>query len=485
MNIRTIGHDLEHPVWLVASLFFDNSEDICIESSAALVNNALHSQAVLTYNGTCYNGDYSFPCDSNSDTYTQKRIMSAVCGMALYRAAAIARPAVLPWGVMTGIRPAKPIREMLAIGVPKEDILSHFRNLYGVTDKKLELAFAVAENELDLLFVNSPSDIGLYIGIPFCPTRCLYCSFISSDLRHTKKYVPDYCRLLIDEITYSARLLAASCMNIQSIYIGGGTPTSLAAQDLDLLLNCICEHFDLSSLREFCVEAGRPDTITPDKLTVLKKHGVNRLSINPQTMNYDTLNIIGRKHTPDEINKAFSLARELGFSNINADLIAGLPGEDERMFKNTLDRILEIYPENITVHTMSVKRGSALNQKKHDFALSAQETVQNMLDLAHDTLPQNGYSPYYMYRQKHMLGNLENVGYSKPGYMSLYNVNIMEEVQSILALGCGGSSKAIDHAANRIERVYNFKSPIEYIGRFDEILSKKDEFFSLLMRKEC
>ena len=485
MNIKTIGHDLEHNVWLVASLFFDNNEDVDILSTATFANNMFHSQATLTYNGVSYSSEYSFPCDSSGNLHTQKRIMSAVCGMALYQAILTFCPTILPWGVMTGIRPAKPMREMLTTGVSENIILTYFKDLYGITDKKLELALAVAKNEMSLLSVNKPSDIGLYIGIPFCPTRCLYCSFISSDLRHTKKYVPDYCKLLVNEMKHSAELLASSGRHIQSIYMGGGTPTSLSAQELDLLLGSMHAYFDLSSLREFCVEAGRPDTITTDKLAVLKRHGVDRLSINPQTMNQETLTIIGRNHTPDEINNAFSLARNLGFDNINADIIAGLPGEDERMFSNTLDHVLALSPENITVHTMSVKRGSALNQNKQNFVLSSHDTVQHMLDITHETMPKNGYTPYYMYRQKHMIGNLENVSYSKPGFMSLYNVNIMEEVQSILALGCGGSSKAVNNMSNRIERVYNFKSPIEYINRFDEILDKKNELFNLLSQEEC
>jgi len=485
MNIKTIGHDLEHNIWLVASLFFDNSEDVDIVSSVTFSNNMFHSRAAISYNGTSYNGEHSFPCNVNSDVHAQKRIMSAVCGMAIYRAASLFCSGNLPWGVMTGIRPAKPLREMLATGATESDVHSYFSNLYGITDKKLNLAMTVAKNEMSLLSVNKPTDIGLYIGIPFCPTRCLYCSFISSDLRYTKKYVPEYCKLLVDEMRHSAMLLTASGMRIQTIYMGGGTPTSLSAQDLDFLLSNLHECFDLSSLHEFCVEAGRPDTITADKLAVLKKHFVNRLSINPQTMNQETLTLIGRNHSPTEINNAFSLAREMGFDNINADIIAGLPGEDVNMFGNTLESVLALSPENITVHTMSIKRGSRLNQIKQDFSLSEHNAVQQMLDITHESMPKNGYTPYYMYRQKHMIGNLENVSYSKPGFMSIYNVNIMEEVQSILALGCGGSSKAVNNTLNRIERVYNFKSPIEYINRFSEILDKKTEFFNLLSWKEC
>lgn len=480
MTIDTIGHDLHYNVWLVAKLFFDENDSVHITSKAIYGADTVTAETQLVCESASISETYSFPCPIGADAHTKKRLTSAVCGMSLYRAAQRLRPRRLPWGVMTGIRPAKPIRQMLTAGQTEEEILRYMHALYGASEQKLRLALEVAKNELPLIAQNGKDDIGLYIGIPFCPTRCLYCSFVSTDLRRTKQYVPEYLRLLVREIEHSARLTKAADKRIQSIYIGGGTPTSITAQELELLLSAVARCFDTDSLAEYCVEAGRPDTITPEKLSVLKQYGVTRISINPQTMHARTLELIGRSHTPDDIDNAFTLARRAGFDSINADLIAALPGETEDDFARTLKAIDAYGPENITVHTMSIKRGSALHERLGDYDLTTPDTVYNMLDLSQSFMAQTGRAPYYIYRQKNMLGNLENVGYSLPGHESLYNVNIMEEVQSILALGCGGSSKAVDRTGDRIERVYNFKGPIEYITRFDEILAKKDEFFSLL-----
>lgn len=480
MNIKTVGHESEHNLWLVAVLFFPPETDIDILSVADLSGNKLTVKTTLHYKENSYTGEYSFTDNTLSDAHSFRRICAAVSGMSFAQAAQKIHPTNLPWGVMTGVRPAKPFRQMLMQGKTPEQCIAYMERLYGAQKEKLHLAARVAQNELKLIGGNKPDDIGLYIGIPFCPTRCLYCSFVSADLRHTKKYVEDYVRLLGKEIEYSAAKIAENGLNVQSVYIGGGTPTSLSAEALEYLIAQIRKHVDLTNTVEFCVEAGRPDTITKDKLDTLKRQGVTRISINPQTMNNKTLEAIGRAHTADDIAAAFHLAREIGFDNINTDLIVGLPMETEKDFSNTLQRIYELSPENITVHTMSVKRGSALHQKLGDYSLTNPETVNGMLSLAQVFMQDMHYEPYYMYRQKNMLGNFENVGYTKPGYASIYNVNIMEEVQSILALGSSGSSKFVDAKTDRIERVFNFKSPIEYINRFDEILKKKDEFFNLM-----
>ncbi len=480
MNIKTIGHDLEHNIWLVASLFFKDDEDVNIISRAKNNNGVITSDTSIEYEGKTYSATHSFELENSADEHTANRITSAVCGMALYKVAQNIRYKNLPWGVMTGIRPAKIIRQLLIENKNGEYIKNYITNLYGTSEKKLSLALDVAKNELPLIAKNKSDDIGLYIGIPFCPTRCLYCSFVSTDLRHTKKYVTDYLAQLIKEIEYSAKLAKASNKRITSIYIGGGTPTSLSASELDTLLGAVAKNFDTSSLYEYCVEAGRPDTITKEKLNILKNYGITRISINPQTMHERTLNLIGRAHSAKDIETAFSLARSVGFDTINADLIAGLPGENEEDFLSTLKAIDVFSPENITVHTMSIKRGSALHQRVANYNLTDPTTVYNMLDMSYEFMQKTNRAPYYLYRQKNMLGNLENVGYSLKGHESIYNVNIMEEVQSILALGCGGSSKAVSQDGDRIERVFNFKAPIEYIQRFDEILKKKDEFFNLM-----
>ncbi len=478
MNIKTIGHSLEYNLWLVAVLFFKQEEDVDIVSTASVQDNTLTVDTCLTYNGHVYTGTYSFTEAELSDKHIFKRICAAVSGMSLRNAAQKCKPSQLPWGVMTGVRPAKPFRKMLSQGKSEAECIEYMKSLYGAQEEKLQLALRVAQNEMPLIAQNTDRDIGLYVGIPFCPTRCLYCSFVSADLRHTKKYVTDYVRLLAKEIEYSARKVKEKNLNIQSVYFGGGTPTSLDAETLEFLLEQVRIHFDLRNCKEFCVEAGRPDTITHEKLTVLKNGGVTRISINPQTMNDKTLTAIGRAHNADDIVYAFTMARSLGFNNINTDLIVGLPMESEADFAHTLERIEALSPENITVHTMSVKRGSALHQKLGDYSLTDANVVNGMLTLAQNFMQEKGYEPYYMYRQKNMLGNFENVGYTKPGYASLYNVNIMEEAQSILALGGSASGKFVDFETDRIERVYNFKSPIEYIQRFDEILQKKDDFFN-------
>lgn len=481
MNIETIGHDRKHELWLVARLFFDDEEqkDVSITSSAVHRNGLVTVDTQLVYQGRRYTGRYSYPCHDDADKRIKARIVCAVAGMSFYNTVQKVRPKSLPWGVMTGIRPAKPVRRMLMAGKTEADVYAYMKNLYGVTDQKIKLAVEVAKNEIDILRQNTPDKIGLYIGIPFCPTRCLYCSFVSSDMRYTKKYMDDYCELLAREIEHSAALLKSAALKIDSIYIGGGTPTSLTAEKLSALLKAIHTHFDLSYLKEFSIEAGRPDTITPEKLTILKDAQVDRISINPQTMNIKTLQIIGRNHTPDDILKAFDMARAAGVWCINADIIAGLPGETEHDFAYTLSEIDKLSPENITVHTLSIKRGSKLNQHKESYRLSEAETVENMLCLSRSFMQKTNRAAYYMYRQKNMLGNLENVGYAKKGYMSRYNVNIMEEEQTILALGAGGVSKVIIPSCDRIERIFNFKTPAEYISRFNEILTKKDEFLRL------
>ncbi len=479
MNIKTIGHELEHNVWLVASLFFSDDENVEIISCAKHENALITSETTIEYDGKIYYGSHTFECDENENIHTINRIMSAVCAMSFYMAAQKVRPKRLPWGIMTGIRPAKLIRQLLCDGLNDKNIEDYISRLYGTSEQKLSLALEVAKNELVLMQKNGKNDIGLYVGIPFCPSRCLYCSFVSTDLRHTQKYVSDYLACLLREIEYSASLVHSAGKQVKSIYIGGGTPTSLSSGELDTLLYTLSKNFDTNGLYEYCVEAGRPDTITLEKLKVLKLYGVTRISINPQTMHERTLHLIGRDHSTNDIKTAFSLARNVGFDTINADLIAGLPGENEKDFLYTLNEIDKFSPENITVHTMSIKRGSALHQRLASYDLTDPTIVYNMLDISRNFMKTTNRIPYYLYRQKNMLGNLENVGYSVKGHESIYNINIMEEVQSILALGCGGSSKAVSSDGEKIERVFNFKAPIEYIERFDEILTKKDEFFRL------
>lgn len=379
-----------------------------------------------------------------------------------------------PWGVLEGIRPVKLASKFLKSGQSPADAVASFVREYGATREKAELATKIAGIEMPIIDAMNPKGVSLYIGIPFCPTRCLYCSFVSNSGAKSAKLIPEYLECLKGEIKYTSDIIKSNGNIIESVYIGGGTPTTLSPEQLDMLFDSIFNEFDLSKNKEFTVEAGRPDTITKDKLKMIKKYGIDRISINPQTMNESVLKTIGRNHTPDDIRQAMYLARECEISTINMDVIAGLPGETLDMFKYTIEEVERLDPENTTVHTMSIKRSSKLNETLGDYTLTDGNQVSQMVDFARNTIMQNGKNPYYLYRQKNMLGNLENVGYAKPGTESIYNIYIMEEVQTIISLGCGGVTKTVDRETDRIERIFNVKEPKDYIERIDEMLHRKD-----------
>lgn len=379
-----------------------------------------------------------------------------------------------PWGILTGIRPVKIASKLIRGGMTSEEAEAHFAEEYGASAEKSHLAVSTAEVERPIVDAMYENGISLYIGIPFCPTRCLYCSFVSNSVAKSAKLIPDYLECLLKEIKYTSDIIKQSGKVIETVYIGGGTPTTLSAEMLDRLFDCLFTETDLSRIKEFTVEAGRPDTITAEKLKKIKEYGIDRISINPQTMNPDVLKTIGRNHTPEEIEAAVYLARECGIGCINMDLIAGLPGDTLDSFKQSIERVERLDPENTTVHTMSIKRSSRLNENVGDYNLTAGNTVSEMVDYAYRTLCEKGKHPYYLYRQKNMLGNLENVGYSKPGFEGLYNIYIMEEMQTIISLGCGGVTKTVDRTTDRIERIFNVKEPKDYIERIDEMLHRKD-----------
>ncbi len=379
-----------------------------------------------------------------------------------------------PWGILTGIRPVKIACKQIKSGLSPAQTVEYFINEFGATREKAELAVRVAEIELPIIDSMDEKGISIYIGIPFCPTRCLYCSFVSNSVANGAKYIHDYLECLKREIAYTANIVKQNKNVIESVYIGGGTPTTLSAEQLRILFDSVFTEFDLSKNKEFTVEAGRPDTITAEKLKTIKEYGINRISINPQSMNEETLKTIGRNHTPDEIRNAMHIARDCGIDCINMDIIAGLPGETVDMFKYTVEEVEKLNPENTTVHTMSVKRSSKLNETLGDYILTDDNKVAEMVDFALKNVTANGKNPYYLYRQKNMLGNLENVGYAKTGTESLYNIYIMEEVQTIISLGCGGVTKTVDRETDRIERIFNVKEPKDYIERIDEMLHRKD-----------
>lgn len=378
------------------------------------------------------------------------------------------------WGDVTGIRPVKIARTMLGSGKTEKDFISTFKNELKVSDEKTQLTLNIAVREMNILKNFGKNDVCLYIGVPFCKTRCLYCSFVTNSAAKNNKYMRPFVKNLKKEIEYTANLLKKTDFNVVGLYFGGGTPTTLSAMDLEDVINKCYECFDLSNMVEFTVEAGRPDTIDREKLETLKKCGVTRISINPQTMNDNILKVIGRSHTVQDIYDSFKLARECGFDNINMDLIAGLPTESFEEFKNSVDMVTKLSPECITVHTMSIKRGSVLHEKLGDYALTDEEVVSKMVEYSIEKLGQCEYYPYYLYRQKHMVGDFENIGYSKDGMECLYNIMIMEETNSIISMGCGGVTKIVNLPNNRIERVFNVKEAKDYVERIDEMLSRKN-----------
>ena len=379
-----------------------------------------------------------------------------------------------PWGKVTGIRPVKIARTMLKDGKSEMDFINHFKTELDVSDEKTMLTLDIALREIGVLKDIDSNDICIYVGVPFCKTRCLYCSFVTNSAANNQKYMPDFVKCVKYEIEYTAKLLKNTSYRIVGLYFGGGTPTTLSASDLkDIFKKCF-DSFELDNLREFTVEAGRPDTIDREKLMVMKECGVTRISINPQTMNDKILEVIGRSHTVADIYDSFKLARECGFDNINMDLIAGLPTESFEQFKNSVNKVIELEPECITVHTMSIKRGSRLHEQLGDYALTDEEVVREMVEYSYQKLLENEYFPYYLYRQKHMVGDFENIGYSKNGYECLYNIMIMEETNSIVSVGCGGVTKIVNLPNDRIERVFNVKEAMDYVTRIDEMCKRKD-----------
>ncbi len=379
------------------------------------------------------------------------------------------------WGILVGIRPVKIVHELMDQGLSASEIRIQLSEMYLISEEKIDLLLEIAQKERPYLFPIESDKISIYICIPFCPTRCLYCSFPSNSLEKKAKLVPVYLEKLLEEIRFTFNLIHEKGQVIDCIYIGGGTPTSLDAVQMEVLLQTICEATDLSLVKEFTVEAGRPDTIDETKLKVLKEYGVDRICINPQTMNDKTLKLIGRDHKVSDIQEVMKMAKNMGFRSINMDLIMGLPEEDMASASVTIEETLKLDPENITIHTLAIKRASRLHESIENFELSHDDTVESMMNVSEVSLRANGYAPYYMYRQKNMIGHLENVGYAKIGYESLYNMRIMEERHTIIALGAGAVSKICFPNENRFERVANFKGVEDYITRFDEVLVKKQQ----------
>ncbi|HOM02579.1 MAG TPA: coproporphyrinogen dehydrogenase HemZ [Acetivibrio sp.] len=493
--IKLEGHEFRYEIENIIKLFFDNGstgisyrdpgEDyrgillysrldapsendgqyqvetmICVDGKKAFKDNHLFS--------------VSLPKKDANYVHEERKIRKREVKRQVYIALSQFTGKKMPWGMLTGIRPAKIVHELMDKGCSREEINSRLTQYYFVSDKKSKILYDVAKKERHILEASERDMVGIYIGIPFCTTRCLYCSFTSNPVKKYEHMVASYIQVLKKEIMSVGSILDKKRLRIESIYIGGGTPTSLEASYLRELLMYIEQVLDLKDIKEYTLEAGRPDSITLEKLEAIKKSKVDRISINPQSMNDEILRKIGRFHTSKDIVDAFKLARSIGFDNINMDVIAGLPGSKLEDFVKTMDEIGALEPESVTVHTMAIKRASRLNEDKENYSLTSGNEVSQMVDAAYDILTKKGLEPYYLYRQKNMLGNLENIGYSKAGYESIYNVQIMEEKQSIIALGAGAITKVVFPESNRIERVSNVKNVEEYIARIGEMITRKN-----------
>ena len=425
----------------------------------------------------CYEGKTlprSYACSLSGTDYEkegQRRHAVAAC---FFLAAQDLTGMTPPWGMLTGVRPDKPVTWALAEGKTAEQARSMLEQRYFVTPSRSELALETGTHAFRAAQGLGPKDIAVYIGIPFCPTRCAYCSFVSHSVERSFSLVPPYVDALIAEIRSGGEMVRRQGLTCRAFYMGGGTPTTLTAQQMDAVLTAFEESFDLSSCDEITVEAGRPDTITPEKLAVLKAHGVDRVSVNPQTMEDHVLRAIGRRHTADELIRAMEVVNKYDFKHVNMDLIAGLPEDSPEGFRRSLDTCIAFGTDNVTVHTLALKKGSRILTE--GLRVPTQEAVAEMLDYASPTLRAAGFAPYYLYRQKYMSGSFENIGWCKSGAECLYNIYIMSELCSILSFGAGGSTKMVEPGTNRIERVFNLKYPKEYTERPEKGLANQAAF---------
>lgn len=389
----------------------------------------------------------------------------------------------LPWGSLTGIRPAKIATSMMEENpdITDEEVAVYLKEHFQVSDEKTALSIEIARREMEVLDgIDYKNGYSLYIGIPFCPTTCLYCSFTSYPIGLYEKKSDAYVDALLKEIEYAAEQFKDKKLN--SVYFGGGTPTTLTPEQLDRLLGFIREKFDYTYCKEFTVEAGRPDSITREKLEVLKKYKVSRISINPQTMKQETLDIIGRRHTVEQVRETYALARSMGFDNINMDFIVGLPDETIEDVRNSMEEVRKLNPDSITIHSLAIKRAARLNIFKDRYKEMTMENNMEIMTLCENYAKKMDMGPYYMYRQKNIAGNMENVGFARKGKAGIYNILIMEEKQTILALGAGAVTKCVFPESTRIERVDNVKNADIYIERIDEMIERKKKFFDGIIR---
>lgn len=447
-------------------------EDLAATVSVLYGMKEVTADTLLQKDGVMYRGRRQAPAAEFSDQLTSKRALQRIVRLSFYDAGVQALGQEPPWGALTGVRPVKlPTRVLWEGGTP-EEAAAQLRELYHVSPRRVELAMACAQAALAVKRALKPDEVSLYVGIPFCPTRCAYCSFISADVKRSLELVEPYLDGLCAEIDAAGAALARTGRFVRTIYIGGGTPTTLSAGQLARLMERISTALDLSRCTEYTVEAGRPDTITAEKLAVLRDHGATRVSVNPQTMEDHVLAAMGRAHTSAQILEAYELVRQSGLEQVNMDLIAGLPKDTPEGFRRTLDTVAALAPANITVHTLALKKSAALFQ--HQENLPSPEAVAGMLDYAWDRLEALGYVPYYLYRQKYMSGSFENVGWCKPGTENVYNICMMEELHPVLSLGAGGVTKLTD-GSGQLTRLCNPKYAADYLENLPRVLADKEK----------
>ena len=472
MNLTLIGHQDRYAVEQLQMALFDLQTQGEAVSSLHRGNTWLTAVTTITIDGQT-----SRVCRRMKAAEESVRLRRQLLQQCYYQAALPHLPQVPAWGALAGVRPTKiSTKHLLSGGTPKSaDKL--LKDIYYVTEERRKLAVDCSLSAVNAARKMAETDISLYIGIPFCPTRCSYCSFVSRTIGKRTELLEPYLQALLQEITVTGKLLANSGKQVRTIYIGGGTPTTLSTPQMILLLDTIRDSFDLSRCLEFTVEGGRPDTLDAEKLTAIRRHGADRMSINPQTMVDSVLKACGRPHTADHVLQAYQWAKDAGFADINMDLIAGLPTDDFDGFRHSLDTVAALAPANITVHTLALKKGADLFENRQN--LSTAQEVTRMVDYASQTLRSLSYKPYYLYRQKYMSGSFENVGWSLNGRDCLYNIYMMEELHSIVSLGGGGMNK-VNLPDGHLQRFHNPKFPEQYIEMLPAVLKDKEELFSLL-----
>lgn len=488
-------HDerFERPLRNIANLFYEETEIVFGEASDAdfevtlqyEVTDKIIVTAALLVKATQknYTAGYEqelIPAKTDKEQFKQvKRVVSHVYLEVLQKITGITQK----WGILTGIRPTKLLHQKLQQGLSKEQAHAELREDYLISDEKIDLMQRIVDRQLAAIpdLYELKKEVSIYIGIPFCPTKCAYCTFPAYAINGRQGSVTSFLGGLHYEIKEMGRWMKEHDVKITTIYYGGGTPTSITAEEMDMLYEEMYASFpDVEKVREITVEAGRPDTITPEKLEVLKKWNIDRISVNPQSYIQETLKAIGRHHTVEETITKFHLSRKMGMNNINMDLIIGLPGEELPEFQVTLDETEKLLPESLTVHTLSFKRASEMTRNKQKYQVASREEAEKMMRTAESWTEKHGYTPYYLYRQKNILGNLENVGYSFPGQESLYNIMIMEEQQTIIGLGCGAASKFLDPVTGKITHFANPKDPKSYNDNFEHYTEKKIEILEEL-----